>query len=42
MITNETKHVLESATLVTGNPGKAREMKRICGIEITHQPADLP
>ena len=42
MITNESKQVLESATLVTGNAGKVRELRRICGIEIAHQSVDLP
>ena len=42
MINENVRRLLESATLVTGNPGKARELKRICGIEIAHEPVDLP
>jgi non-canonical purine NTP pyrophosphatase (RdgB/HAM1 family) len=33
---------LSKALLVTGNPGKAREVVRILGIEIAHAPLDLP
>jgi non-canonical purine NTP pyrophosphatase (RdgB/HAM1 family) len=42
MITNETKNILESATLVTGNTGKVTELQRICDIEMAHEPVDLP
>lgn len=34
--------MLSKALLVTGNPGKAREVVRILGIEIAHAPLDLP
>jgi len=42
MIDDSVRRILEGATLVTGNPGKARELRRICGIEIDHEPVDLP
>lgn len=42
MITDNVSSILEAATLVTGNPGKARELQRICGIEIAHEAVDLP
>ena len=34
--------ILTRAVLVTGNPGKAEELKRICGVDIAHQALDLP
>jgi non-canonical purine NTP pyrophosphatase (RdgB/HAM1 family) len=36
------KKILTRAVLVTGNPGKAEELKRICGVEIRHQAIELP
>jgi non-canonical purine NTP pyrophosphatase (RdgB/HAM1 family) len=38
----EIKRFVQSAVLVTGNPGKAEELRRICGIRLPHQALDLP
>ena len=35
------ERLLAPARLVTGNPGKARELRRICGVEVAWQAVDL-